>query len=99
MSIARKQRRGKVDHFGRPIPKRLFNNSKRTKGVQAMSGSKQQSYQEMKARLKYLVQLANAIKDKGDVLTQDNFKEVIRKYDKDIFIDRYELELMINHNG
>lgn len=99
MSIARKQRRGKVDRFGRPIPKRLFNNSKRTKGTQVISGSKQKSYEEMKARLKYIVQLANAINKGGDKLTQDNFKEVIRKYDKDIFIDKYELEMIINHNG
>lgn len=99
MSIARKQRRGKVDRFGRPIPKRLFNNSKRTKGTQAISGAKQKSYEEMKARLKYIVQLANAINKGGDTLTQHNFKEVIRKYDKNIFIDKYELEMIINHNG
>jgi len=99
MGIARKQRRGKVDHMGRPIPKRLFNNSKRTKGVQAMSGRKQDSYFQMKARLKYLVQLADAINKGGDKLTQDNFKEIIRKYNNDIFVDKYELELMINHNG
>lgn len=99
MSIARKQRRGKVDHMGRKIPKRLFNNSKRTKGVQVMSGRKQDSYFQMKARLKLIVQLANAIKKGGDKVTQDNFKEVVRKYDNDIFLDKYEVELMIANNG
>ena len=98
-SVARRQRRGKADHIGRPIPKRLFNNSKRTKGVQAMSGKKQLSYFQMKERLKYIIKLADKIKEGGDTLIGQDYKEVIRKYDKNIFVDTYELELMIKHNG
>lgn len=96
-SIARKQRRGKVDQFGRPIPKRLYNNKKRTKGRQKQEIVKQHHI-EMVNRLKYIRQLiVNLVKNK-EKLTEENWVEIIRKYDKhQIYFDDYEKKMLFHY--
>jgi len=89
MSLARKQRRGKVDMFGRKIPKRPFNNSKRTRGTQKQEDMKFHT-QELTKRLKYIIELGKEIKEAGLKVNDDNFVKVVRQFDKESFFDDYE---------
>lgn len=88
-SLARKQRRGKVDQFGNKIPKRPFNNSKRTRGTQKQEDIKFHT-QELNKRIKYVMELANKIKKEGFKTDNDNFTTVVRKFDKENMFDEYE---------
>lgn len=96
-SLARKQRRGKVDHFGRPIPKRLYNNKKRTKGRQKQEDVKQH-YIAMMKRIKYIKSLIIDMVKAGEVLEDDTWIDIVKKYDKyQLVFDDYEKQLMFQH--
>jgi len=96
-STARKQRRGKVDQFSRPIPKRLYNNKKRTKGRQKQEVVKKH-YHEMLERLKYIKGLIKQMVEEGEKLTDDNWIKVVRKYDDHkLIFDDYEKQLMFRY--
>ena len=96
-SLARKQRRGKVDMFGRPVPKRLYNNKKRTKGRQKQESVKQH-YTEMLKRIRYIKQLIVQMVEAGEKLEDDTWVKTVRKYDKhQLIFDDYEKGLMFQH--
>tara|TARA_R110000796_G_scaffold236214_1_gene355433 strand:+ start:7634 stop:7939 length:306 start_codon:yes stop_codon:yes gene_type:complete len=88
-SLARKQRRGKVDQFGNTIPKRPFNNRKRTKGRKTQSDM-QFHTSELTKRIKYVIELAKKIKEAGLKTNKDNFGKIVRQFDKDNMFDEYE---------
>ena len=96
-SIARKQRRGKVDAFGRPIPKRMYNNKKRTKGRQKQEIVKKH-YHEMLDRIRYIKSLIKQMVEAGEVLEDDTWVQTVRKYDKhQLIFDDYEKGLMFQY--
>lgn len=93
-SLARKQRRGKVDQFGNKIPKRPFNNSKRTKGTKEQQET-QEAYEGMKERFKHVQDLAMQIKQAGHKnLTNDNMFKIVRQHNKFITLDDYEQNIL-----
>jgi len=94
MGIARQQRRGKVDQNGNKIPKRPFNNSKRTKGRQTQVDM-QFHTSELTKRITYVMKLANEIKKAGLKLTLDNFGKTVRQFDKENMFDEYEQAIML----
>lgn len=94
MSLARKQRRGKVDQFGNKIPKRLYNNKKRTKGRQKQA-SLQHHYSELRRRIKYIKWLGDTLRENKEMLTSLNWIKTVRKYDKEeLIFDDYEKEIL-----
>lgn len=94
-SLARKQRRGKVDQFGNKIPKRPFNNSKRTKGTKTQSDV-QFHYKGLKERMEYIIKLGNEIKETGLRINDDNFIRIVRQFDKKNYFDDYE-QMILKH--
>lgn len=93
-SIARKQRRGKVDQFGNKIPKRPFNNSKRGRGTKKQEEVRV-SYEGMKDRFVIIRKLAKLIKNGGcSKLNDNNVIEKVRLYNKEIFLDEYERNII-----
>ena len=99
-SLGRRMRRGKVDQFGRKIPKRLYNNSKRTKGRQGQEKVKMH-YHEMMKRMKYIKKLIIAMVNDNVYLKDDTWVKQIREYDKEqLIFDEYEKMLIfekVNH--
>lgn len=96
-SIARKQRRGKVDMFGRTIPKRMYNNKKRTRGRQKQESVKKH-YHEMLDRIRYIKNLIKQMIEAKEVLEDDTWIQTVRKYDKhQLIFDDYEKQLMFQY--
>lgn len=94
MSLARKQRRGKVDQFGNKIPKRPFNNSKRTAGTAKQEETKL-AFEGMKDRFKHVRILAKQIIEAGHKeLNDSNMFKIVRQYNKEIFLDTYEQNIL-----
>jgi|TARA_R110000772_G_scaffold8692_3_gene28808 hypothetical protein len=93
-SLARKQRRGKADQNGNKIPKRPFNNSKRTKGTKSQEDTKE-SYEGMKERFKHVRALALQIREAGHKeLNDDNMFKIVRQHNKFIMLDEYEVNIL-----
>lgn len=99
-SLARAMRRGKADQSGRPLRKRPFSNKKNTKGRKANVTVKYH-YHEMMKRLRYIKSISKILRDKGVILTEDNWKKEVRKHDKhQLFLDDYEKGILFLHvNG
>lgn len=95
-SLGRKQRRGKLDAVGRPLQKRPFSNSKRTKGTKGQEEVKQH-YTELMNRLAYIKHTAKLIKASGERLHEKNWLEVIRKHETTkLFYDDYEKNIIFS---
>lgn len=92
-SIARQIRRGKRDSLGRKFPKRPYNNKKRTKGRKRQEDNKKR-YEEILSRGRYIRALSVRMIENKEKLTDDNWLEILRKYDKELFIDPLELKIL-----
>lgn len=96
-SLGRAMRRGKVDQYGRPLRKRPFSNKKNTKGRKANTTVKYH-YHEMMRRLRYIKKLSRILKNEGVILTEENWKQEVRKHDKhELFLDDYEKGILFMH--
>lgn len=99
-SIARQMKRGKVDMFGRKMPKRIYNNKKRTPGRQKQEEVKQH-YHEMLRRLKYIRSVIDKMVKDNVQLKDDTWVKQVREYDEHrLFFDEYEKKLIferVNH--
>lgn len=99
-SLARRMRRGKVDQFGRVIPKRIYNNKKRTKG-RAKQEKVKFHYHEMVERMRYIKGLIVQMINDDVQLLDDTWVKQIREYDEQkLFFDEYEKEIIfskVNH--
>lgn len=94
-SYGRKQRRGHIDMFGQPMRKRPFNNKKRTKGRKLQSDV-QERYEAIMKRIKHLKVVAKKVKDSKEKVTEENWKEVFRKYDDhNLLYGPYEKDIMM----
>ena len=80
-SLNRQRSRGRLDLMGKPLRKRPYNNKKRTKG-RRLQAEVQERYHAIMERVKYLKQLARTVRDAGEEVTDENWKEVFRKYDE-----------------
>ncbi|AGO48992.1 hypothetical protein N356_gp099 [Cellulophaga phage phi14:2] len=95
-SLGRKQRRGKIDAVGRPLQKRPFSNSKRTRGTKGQEEVKQH-YTELMNRLAYIKHISALMKAAGETLNTKNWLEVIRKYETTkLFYDDYEKNIIFS---
>ena len=81
-SLGRQRRRGRLDEMGRPLAKRPFNNKKRTRG-RATQADVQNRYDDLMKRIRYIKKVCKAIKADNKLLTEDNWKEMFRRYDKE----------------
>ena len=84
-SLGRQKRRGRLDEMGRPLLKRPFNNKKRTKG-RATQVDVQDRYDELMRRMRYIKKVCKALKKDNKLLTEGNWKEMFRRYDKEELI-------------
>lgn len=95
-SLGRKQRRGRLDAIGRPLQKRPFSNSKRTKGTQGQEDVREH-YLDMMNRLKYIKHVATLIKAGEENINEKNWLELVRKYETHkLFYDDYEKNIIFN---
>lgn len=89
-SLGRMMRRGRVDPNGRPLAKRPFNNSKRTKGTRGQEVVKEH-YLDLMKRTKYIKKLIKHMIESNEQLTDDNWIQVVREYDShQLMFDDYE---------